>query len=444
MLLSKLHNAYSDARLYINNTFWILADKLLMMGITFLVMVFVARYLGPEQYGLLAYAITLASILSVAGHMGLSGLVIREVVKKPESEAITLGTAFVLKLAGVIVGYIALLVYALLYEGTSGTAFYLILIAGSMILFKPFDVIEFRFHAYVQAKYVSLARLISLCISSAVNVAFVIAGASLVFFAFANVLQAILGAFFLVVIFYYQSRQSIGQWRFNGQRARELFSQGWIVYLGTFFAIIYMKIDQIMLRWLSSMDELGQYAVAAQLSEAWYFLPAAIVTTVFPKLIKLRQQNEQVFNQRLQQLFDLLFILAFIVAIIMTFFAEWFVVLFFGVEFAAAASILIVHIWAALFVFMRAAFSKWILIENVLIFSLITQGLGAVVNVFLNLLLIPEYGGMGAAYATVISYITASYFSLLIYAKTRKIFWMMTLAIVSPVRYLRTIRGLAR
>lgn len=440
-MLSKLLIPFSNTKLYITNTFWILADKLLTMSITFLVMVFVARYLGPEQFGLLAYAISLASILAVAGHMGLNGLVIREVVKKPESEAITLGSAFALKLAGGIVGYILLSAYAVIYEGTAGEAFFLILIAGGVILFKPFDVIEFRFHAYVQAKYVSLARLLSVLVTSTITIIFVIVGASVVFFAFANLLQTILGALLLISIFYYKSRQSISWWKFDLHRARELFSQGWIIYLGTFFAIIYMKIDQVMLRWLSNVDELGQYAVAAQLSEAWYFLPAAIVTTVFPKLIKLREQNEPAFNQRLQQLFDLLFVLAFVVAIIMTFSAEWLVILFFGAEYTTSASILIIHIWAALFVFMRAAFSKWILIENVLIFSLITQGLGALVNVLLNLYFIPEFGGVGAAYATVISYITASYFSLVIYSKTRKVFWMMTLAIVSPLRYLSRMKG---
>ncbi|MCL5975500.1 MAG: flippase, partial [Gammaproteobacteria bacterium] len=348
LMLSKIFTTVSNSQLYITNTFWILADKLLTMGITFIVMVFVARYLGPEQFGLLAYAISLASILAVAGHVGLNGLVIREVVKKPDSESLTLGSAFVLKLAGGIVGYMILLVYALIYEGITGTAFFLILIAGGVILLKPFDVIEFRFHAYVQAKYVSLARLLALFISSALTIAFVITSASLVFFAVTTLLQAILGALLLVLIFYYQTRQSISRWKFDLNRARELFSQGWVIYLGTFFAIIYLKIDQIMLRWLSSGDELGQYAVAAQLSEAWYFLPAAIVTTIFPKLIKLREQNEKVFNQRLQQLFDLLFVIALAVAIIMTFSADWLVVLFFGAEYVKAASILIIHIWAAL------------------------------------------------------------------------------------------------
>ena len=84
---------------------------------------------------------------------------------------------------------------------------------------------------------------------------------------------------------------------------------------------------------------------------------------------------------------------------------------------------------------MRAAFSKWILVEDAIAFSMITQGSGAGANVLLNLVFIPLYGGLGAAIATIISYSMASYFSLFFYKKSREIFWMMTKSLVAPFRY---------
>ena len=114
----------------------------------------------------------------------------------------------------------------------------------------------------------------------------------------------------------------------------------------------------------------------------------------------------------------------------------------FGEAYQNAAPILIIHIWAALFIFMRALFSKWIIIEDVLIFSVISHGAGALLNVALNYLLIPHYGGEGAAYATLFSYATSSYLALLLYSKTRPTFWMMTKSIFSPLRYsLNILRG---
>ena len=123
------------------------------------------------------------------------------------------------------------------------------------------------------------------------------------------------------------------------------------------------------------------------------------------------------------------------VAIVVTLIAEPLITLMFGQSYQAATPILIIHIWSALFIFMRTAFSKWILIENVLMFSLITQGLGALANVALNYWLIPIYGGEGAAYSTLFSYATASYFALVLYPKTRTVFWMMSKSLFSPVRY---------
>lgn len=195
-----------------------------------------------------------------------------------------------------------------------------------------------------------------------------------------------------------------------------------------------------MLKWMAGSQEVGIFSVAATLSEAWYFIPIAIVTSVFTKLIKLKDSNPEQYQKRLQHLFDLLFMLALVVAVMVSFLAEPLILLMFGKPYVASAPILVVHIWAALFIFMRTAFSRWILIEHVLMFSLLTQGMGALVNVLLNFVLIPKFGGLGAAYATLLSYATASYFALLFYGKTRTIFWMMTKAMLSPVRYLNVFR----
>ena len=98
-------------------------------------------------------------------------------------------------------------------------------------------------------------------------------------------------------------------------------------------------------------------------------------------------------------------------------------------------AILVIHTWASVFIFMRAALSRWILIENALYFSLLTQGLGALSNVILNYFLIPVYGGQGAAWATLVSYAIASFFAVFLYPRTRPVFWLMLNALLAPVRY---------
>lgn len=435
MMTVKLKILLSRYKYYLSNTSWIMAEKFFNLSIAFLVTIFVARYLGPEQFGMLSYAISLVSLFAIVGHMGLSGLVIREIVKKPNEIDTTLGTTFFLKLFGIIIGFALLVLFTFLSEDIGSSEFWILIIVALSVLFQPFSVINFWFSSQVQAKYISLSSVIALLVSSVFKILLIISSVSVVLFAYANLLQSLIVAIFLIYFYKKHATVLIKSWKFSFTRAKELLSQGWMIFLGSIFAIIYLKVDQVMLKWLIGSEEVGVYSVASTLSEGWYFIPIAIVSSLFPKLIKLRETDERQFNKRLQKIFDLLFILAFFVAMLVTLFASPIILLFFGEEYISSATILTIHIWAALFIFMRAAFSKWILIEGALMFSLITQGLGAVANVGLNFLLIPHYEGIGAAYATLISYAMASYISLLLYKKTRPIFWMMSKAMISPIRY---------
>ena len=430
-----LVSVYHRFRPYLHNMGWIVAEKLFVMLLGFVATVIVARYLGPGDFGILAYATSLAALAGVAGHLGLDGLVVRELVKKPALHAETLGTVAMLKLGGVLVGYLALLAYAAFYEGAGSTAFKLIAIAGAALLFLPINVIDNWFNALVQARYVSMARAAGALVFAASILWLVLDGAGVVAFVVPYVLQALVAAVFLLILFRVNSHIRLAEWRFDAGQARKLLSQGWVVYLASFFAVIYLKIDQVMLRWLAGSAEVGVYAIAARFSEIWYFIPTAIVASVFPDMIKLRESNESRFTHRLQQLFDGLAVLGMLIAVLVTLVAPWVIPLFLGAHYAESVPILVIHIWASIFIFMRAALSKWILIENALYFSLLTQGLGAVSNIVLNYVLIPLYGGEGAAWATLVSYAIASFIALFLYRRTRPIFWMMLTAVTAPVRY---------
>jgi O-antigen/teichoic acid export membrane protein len=433
---NKVITSFKRLKIYFTNTSWIMAEKVFNIGIGFLVTILVARYLGPHQFGILSYAISLVSLAAISGHMGLNGLIVREIVRHPEFKGETMGAGFTLKSIGYLVGIITLILIAFLMEEQQTDEFWVLLILALSLLFKPFDIIDFWFQSQLQAKYAAISRIIALSISSLIKVGLIVTSASVVLFATANVIQASLASIMLVIFYHYSSRLNIKHWKISLLKIKELFLQGWVVFLGSIFAVIYLKVDQVMLKWIVGSEEVGIYAVAATMSDAWYFVPVAIVSSLFPRLIELRESNKELYKTRLQQLFDLLFLLALLVAIILTVIAQPLINLLYGQEYISSASILVVHIWSALFIFMRAAFSRWILIEQVLMFSLITQGMGAIVNVILNLVFIPEYGGLGAAYATLFSYATASYLALAFYDKTRPVFIMMSLAILSPVRYI--------
>ncbi len=413
-----------------------MGEKVFTMGLAMVVSVFVTRYLGPEKYGILSYAVSLTGLFAIATHMGLSGLAVREFVKYPEDHQELLGTILGVKFVGAILAIVAYLGFVFWTADDYELEFWVLILVSGTILINPFEVFDYWFQAKVMAKYSSLVRGISTIILSIIKLILVYLSANLLAFASVYLIQAVLIVGLFAFFFSKKARIPFRNWKFSFKRAKMLMGQGWMIMVGALFAMIYLKIDQVMIRWLVDVKEVGIYSVAVQLSEAWYFIPGVIVASLFPKLIELKNEGNGQFENRFQQLLDLLFLISFLIAVVLTFIARPLIEFLYGVEFIETATILSIHIWAGIFIFMRAAFSKWILVEDAIAFSMITQGAGGVVNILLNLILIPLYGGVGAAIATIISYAMASYLSLLFYKKSRVIFWMMTKAIFSPVRYL--------
>ena len=175
-----------------------------------------------------------------------------------------------------------------------------------------------------------------------------------------------------------------------------------------------------MLKWLSTDLELGLYSVASRISEIWYVLPAAVLTAFLPSLTRYKKFNPERYTSLLRMLLSVSLYTSIVICIIIYFFAEFFIGLLFGPSYTDATSILIIHILASIFFVPRLVFSKWIIIEKLERFSLITQISGAVVNVILNLFFIPYYGAQGAAIATCVAYATAGLFILFCFKDTRQ------------------------
>jgi len=194
-----------------------------------------------------------------------------------------------------------------------------------------------------------------------------------------------------------------------------------------------------MLSQMTTDTIVGIYSVAVRLSEVWYFIPIAIVSSFFPSLLKAKAQGIEIYHSKLQKIYDLLVYIALILAIPITFLGTPFIKLLYGDAYEEAGQILSIHIWASVFIFMRSLLSKWLIAENLFVFSFVTHTSGAVVNILLNLILIPQLGGIGAAIATLISYATASYFSLFLNSKTWDMAMMMTKALIVPIRNINSL-----
>jgi O-antigen/teichoic acid export membrane protein len=201
-----------------------------------------------------------------------------------------------------------------------------------------------------------------------------------------------------------------------------------------------MKIDQVMLKEMLDAKAVGVYAAAVKLCEAWYFVPTAVMVSLFPAVIKARKNSELLYDERVQKLYDLMVWSSVAVALPTTLLADWIILILYGADFQEAVDVMRIYIWAGVFVSLGVASSKWLVAENLQSYSFYLTALGAVLNIVCNFWFIPLYGIKGAALATIISYSTVAYFGLGCFRKTRKTFWTATSSLNVYLAFRRVLK----
>lgn len=420
---------------------WLSLLKLVRLLNSLIIGIWLARYLGPADYGVYTYVISLSLALAPISSFGLTNTITKEIKLGPQDEGRILGTATAMRIFGaVVVVIVSVMVAANSSLPTEDLAWLTAVFAASGVI-GVFYYLEYYFLAKEKMDYFvkySIPRVI--------------------FFALLKV-AAILGGFGLETMVYVAAIETAGSglaslsayirgggawrdWRFDSGLARVYIRRSAPLIASGLSAAVYLKIDVLFLAEMRGAAEAGIYAVAARLSEIWFILPPIVTAAAFPRLLELRRDKPALYLRRLQDMFDALAAAATGVALGMTFVATPVILALFGDAYAAAAGVLVVHVWSCVFSFQRALLSKWFVAEDLYTLSLWNNLLGAAVNVVLNLILIPPYGAVGAAVATLISYATASMGGLAFTSRGRPVALMMVKSLFWPVRLPRLIRSL--
>jgi len=402
---------------YLTNTGWMFAEKFFRLGIAFLVGIYVVRYLGPDNFGILSYAVSFVGLFATISTLGLDSIVVRELVKNPNRRDELLGSVFYLRIIGAAIA-ITLTIITVFVLQESYFNILLITIIVTSTVFQSLNVIEYYFQARVESKFNVYVQSTSLLLASIIKAFMVLLSAPLIYFAIVYVLEFVfLSAGYFIV--YKVNHLRIRDWRFKAATAVSLIKDAWpLIFSGVVIAV-YMKIDQVMIKNMLNTTEVGFYAAAVKLAEAWYFIPMAICTSLFPAIINAKQINETVYLNRMQKLYDLLATISIGIAVIITFLSEFIITIIFGARYLPAASVLTIYIWAGVPVFLGVASSQYLINENLTKLAFYRTFVGMIINVILNIFLIPIYGINGSAAATLISY-TLSVFAIGLFKNTRQ------------------------
>jgi len=408
------------------------SEQVLRIVAGLLVGIYVARYLGPEQFGVYSYAAAFVVLFGAIARMGLDGIVVRDLVNHSEERDVYLGTAFWLKLIGALLT-LGLLAIAVQFTSNDATTNLYIFIIASGLVFQSFEVVDSYFQSKALSKYVSIAKLIQLALSSVLKLYFVFIQADLFWFVLVSLVDQISLALSLAFAYW---RQKIGSFFgcFDLGTAKAMFRNCWPLILSGIAITIYIRIDQIMIKEMLGEREVGLYSAAVKLSEAWYFVPVIITSSLFPAIVNAKKISQELYHQRLQWLCTLMAWLAIAVALPMTFLADPVVSLLYGQHYREAGSVLMIHIWGAVFVFLGVSSGVFLTVENYTKKSFYRTALGAISNVLFNFALIPRYGINGAAMATVLSQFIANFLYDLFDSSIRNLLIIKARALF-PIQY---------
>lgn len=401
----------------INNITWLFIDKVLRMFVYLLILGKVASYLKAEGFGILNYAISLTGLFAPIVGLGLDNVVIKHLLAdKKDDTTVILSTTFYAKLASSTIAFCLCITAGYYTFDIKSISFICILIISTSLFLIPFDVFEIYFQSQVKSKVPAIARLVIFISSSGTRFYYINEHKPIIYFAWLSLIE-IFFSFLLIGLCFskYGNFRFLNFKFFSLVKVKEMLSESWSLLISAISIAVYMKVDQVMLGRVSSI-ELGYYSAAVKLSEVWYVIPVIICSTLYPTLIKARSYLEEYYIQQIQSTFDLMLFIAIFICIFSYFFSSNLIYFIYGTEYYPSVQILKIHIWSTIFVFLGVISNYVLLIESKTKIILCSTFIGLVVNITLNLFLIPQFGGIGAAYATLFSQMT-SVLSVVLFSK---------------------------
>ncbi len=418
-----------------SNTGWLLLSKINRVIVGLLVGTWVARYLGPHDFGVLEYAIAFSSFFLPLSTVQMSPVITKQLVRNFDHADKILGTAFSVQLMGGIIAFFAATVVVIFVGFRDEYSHLLILLVSLKFIFNSFQPIENWFEASVNSKFVVFASNIAFLFIILSRIGLIYSHAPLFWFALIVGGEGLIYSLGLIYFYNRDRQRSIFEWRTSFNRIQNLLKEVLPLCLSSTAIMVYSSIDQVMLGKLFEPEVVGIYASAIRLSSPWSFLPTIICSSLYPSIIAAKNLPKTLYFQRIQKIYDLLGILAYIIILGLIPISSWLIQVFYGLQFISATPIFIIHIWINLFVFQGIAQSRWIVSEGLQIYNFYAKISGLIINIFLNFMLIPFYQGWGAAIATLISAAYSNYIFFFLPKPTRTSAWLITKSLFLPLRF---------
>lgn len=385
------------------NVFWAMLGKVVNMGASLFVGILVARYLGPNQYGLMNYVISFVAIFSVFASFGLTNIEVRELAKSPEHKGSILGTCFVLRLFFSTIAYCIIICIVFLANSDSESRILILLYGLSLFSTNCFEVIRNYFTSIVKNEYVVKSEIARTIIGASVKLILLLFDAPLISF-----IVALLFDTFLVVsgycLAYTKHVGNFKEWNFNKLLVPYYLRQSFPLVLSGAAVIVYQKIDQVMIGNMINNESVGYFATAGKFLDVILFLPIVLSQTLTPFIVKIYQKNDMsVFYEKSYQFVSLVVWVAVMLAFFVCIIAQPLILYTFGNAYLPAVPILQIIVWKTVGMALSTSAGQIIIIQGIHKYAVIRNLLGCLSCVILNYFMLPKYGIIGSAWVTIIT-----------------------------------------
>lgn len=398
------------------NMGWMFFARIASMVITFFATAYIARNLGPHNYGELSYAISFVSLFSFIASLGIDQILYRDIIRHPEKRNELLGSAIGLRVCASILTTGIIVTSTLLFS-LKDVSLFLIFIISLSPLFGSFQLLSYEFQAESKSKYPSILSLFVVIILNILKITVIFFDKGVIYLACVVLLEPILYSFGYL---YLKSKtyKDLYKLHFSTEKALTILKDSFPLIFASAFFLIYARIDQVMLKHMINSEAVGLYDAAVRISEVSYFIPQTILMSLFPAIINAKESSSDLYHKRTKKLIVLLISISVLIAIIMTLFSKYLILTIFGTAFIGALPALYICIWSTVGSSLNSLAQQILLTEKLTKNISISAFLGMATNVILNMILIPKYGISGAAFATLISYMIP-FLSLFLFKHTR-------------------------
>ena len=357
-----------------------------------------ARYLGPDNYGVINYATAYATFFTAFCTLGINSVIVKNFIDHPEAEGETIGTTLVLRLLSSLLSLCTIVGVVSVIDRGEPVVITVVALYCLGLVFQVFDTFNYWFQAKLMSKYYAIATVVSYLIATAYRLVLLIRGKSVEWFAVANSIDYFVIALLLLLFYKLNHGPKLS---FSLRKGKELLSVSHSYIISGLMIAIYGATDKLMLKHLLDEAAVGYYSLATTVSVMWAFVLAAIIDSVKPVIMRYHNEDKRMYERANRRLYATVFYISLLASLGIVIIAPLFVRLVYGEAYLPAVAPLRIVVWYVAFSWLGVARDIWVVCERKQKYLKYLYIGAAFLNVLLNLLLIPVLGASGAAIATV-------------------------------------------